>query len=104
MSQHDLLGAPVKADYSYAQRRCQGCGKGVIWGIDAEGTRIPLDPIPAVYTLSGFPAPNTTQQMPAVEVARAKRDEFMVSHFATCKAANKFSGSNTDDNPSSGAW
>lgn len=67
---------------------CRGCGKEIVWGMTEDGKRIPLDPKPPIYTLSGFPSPVNGEYR---EVGRASRDEFMVSHFATCQRANDFS-------------
>lgn len=88
----DLFGEPVKEDFSYASGKCAGCGKAIIWGVIAAGVRIPLDPAAPVYGLSGFRAELGLGDRPAAEISRAKRDEFMVSHFATCPKANQFSG------------
>lgn len=66
---------------------CKGCGKEIVWGITEDGKKIPLDPKPPVYFLSGFKSENGD----GPEIARAK--DAMVSHFATCSKANDFSGS-----------
>lgn len=64
---------------------CRGCGAEIVWGVTPNGKRIPLDPRPPVYytgTLRGDGGVN------------CERDrEAMVSHFATCPQANRFSGS-----------
>ena len=69
---------------------CRGCGKPIVWAIDPDGKRIPLDPKPPVYRLwpSGCTVNSTDQD-------QCQRDRgAMVSHFATCPDANRFSGSN----------
>lgn len=95
MSQ-DLFGNQTKENFDYAKAKCRGCNKMVIWGVDDKGNVVPLDPVAPVYTLSGFPAAKgLAGHKPAAEIARAKRDEFMVSHFATCPKASQFSRSNS---------
>lgn len=64
--------------------RCKGCGKKIFWGVTAEGKRIPLDPTPAVYLI--FQRQNTKGFVERAENA-------MVTHFATCTSAGRFSGS-----------
>lgn len=86
----NLFGEPERNDFTFAEGKCIGCGKKIVWGVDEHGTRIPLDPAVPIYTLSGFHAPNSGNR-PAAEIARAKRDEFMCSHFVTCSKANQFS-------------
>jgi hypothetical protein len=67
---------------------CKGCGVPIVWAELENGKRVPLDPRPAVYevTLEGI-APE------ALSATRADRRRFMVSHFATCPDANRFSRS-----------
>lgn len=62
--------------------KCKGCGKPITWGIDPEGKRIPLDPSAPVYAYA-----SETQQCERTGLA-------LVSHFATCPDANKFSKEN----------
>lgn len=62
---------------------CRGCGKVIVWGVTPDGKRIPLDPKPPVYR---------TEERGA-EVIAARDREAMVSHFATCPEANRFSAS-----------
>jgi hypothetical protein len=65
--------------------RCSGpkCGREIVWGVDADGQRMPLDPRPPVYDVDE-----------STEPARAtRRPGAMVSRFATCKDASRFSGS-----------
>ena len=65
---------------------CRGCGKPIIWAVSGlERRRIPLDPRPPVYVVGeGVDG----------EVVASRMDLAMVSHFATCPAANLFSGRN----------
>lgn len=64
---------------------CRGCGKPIVWGIDPDGKKIPLDPRAPVYALNHLPVGGD----PHVE----RDHDSMVSHFATCSKANDFSGS-----------
>jgi hypothetical protein len=64
--------------------RCKGprCKKTVLFAIDEEGKRIPLDSSAPVYRVS-FAEDGTT--------LRATRDRnCMVSHFSTCVDVGKF--------------
>lgn len=64
---------------------CRGCGAEIVWGVTADGKRIPLDPRPLVY--------RTGTLLPDGGV-RCERDrEALASHFGTCPQANRFSGS-----------
>lgn len=65
---------------------CRGCGKEIIWGVNLEGKKIPLDPAPPVYVSMG-----NTGITNGMVVTRDP--DAMVSHFATCPEANEFSGS-----------
>ncbi len=66
---------------------CKGCGRGILWAQNmANGKMIPLDPGAIVYELTSAPEGDAT-------CARAE-PRFKVSHFATCTAANQFSGKN----------
>jgi len=64
---------------------CKGCGKTIVWAeVKVEGkpvVRVPLDPRPPIYRVD----------RPG-HATRAE-DRWMVTHFATCPKANKFSGS-----------
>jgi hypothetical protein len=59
------------------------CGRQIVWGINAEGKRVPLDPRPIIYAVlrRGLPG--------GVLVTRARLA--LVSHFATCPDAKTFS-------------
>lgn len=69
---------------------CKGCGKDIVWGVTAEGTKIPLDPRAPVYLAvdegdrvlaeRDRPGSNVTGQALA----------HYVSHFATCPKASEF--------------
>ena len=63
---------------------CKGCQKPIIWGKTAEGKMIPLDAVAPVYEASfnGPDEPYFAKRMP----------ESFVTHFATCRQANLFSG------------
>ena len=68
---------------------CKGCGKPMVWAHIVKdgkrtGKKVPLDPRPAVYRIiTGFDAVEYEAEM-------TTQVNGMVSHFATCKDANKF--------------
>jgi hypothetical protein len=74
----------------YVTRPCRGCGKQVLFvaAVAKDGKRVtvPLDPVAPVYVRlqdgegGSFWAQDTSR-------------ELLVSHFATCSQANRFSGS-----------
>jgi len=62
---------------------CKGCGKEIVWAIDENGYKIPLDPRAPVYM--------RLEKMDDGTI-RVRRDESScVTHFATCRKANEFS-------------
>ena len=61
---------------------CKGCGKPIVWGITADGKKIPLDPRPPIYRFDGHDATRIERVM-----------DVYVTHFATCPKASQFSGS-----------
>lgn len=58
------------------------CGRRIQWGVDGFGKKIPMDPTAPVYSVF-----ENTNKVVRTTLA-------MVSHFATCRDANKFSASN----------
>jgi hypothetical protein len=68
---------------------CEGCGKPMVWAYIVKdgvrtGKRVPLDPRPVVYRLvGGFDALD-------YEAQAITQADGMVTHFATCRDANKF--------------
>lgn len=54
---------------------CKYCGKEIVWGVTAEGTRIPLDPRAPVYEVKA---------VLALGVSVARQSGAMASHFTTC--------------------
>lgn len=62
--------------------RCKGCGKEILWAVDAQGTRHPLDTTPPTYVIVGAHKDGTPMVV---------RSSGYVSHFATCPQANEFS-------------
>ncbi len=66
---------------------CRGCGKEIVWAGTKDGKKIPLDPRPPVFRVYPFIQGGQAE-------AERVGDNFMVSHFATCPQANKFSASN----------
>ncbi len=65
--------------------RCD-CGKWIVWGLDPEGQRIPLDPAAPCYRVL------EEGQEGDLAVAVQRDRGALVNHFATCKLANRFSG------------
>ena len=67
---------------------CQGCGREIVFAniITAEGKpgKAPLDPRPPVYRI---------RQDDRGEVFGEREKDCLVSHFATCPNAARFSGS-----------
>jgi hypothetical protein len=67
---------------------CRGCGKPIVWAknLRADGSlqNIPLDPRAPVYSVQVIGENE-------VRCTLVPRDNFMVSHFATCPNANDFS-------------
>jgi hypothetical protein len=95
---------------------CRGCGRPIVWGITADGGRIPLDPRPPVYivtdwrkegdavdvrvvrsrTLRQLMEPGLLAKLsgpaPAGPAGHYSGIVALVSHFATCPKASEFSG------------
>lgn len=65
---------------------CRGCGRRILW-IEIDGRRIPLDAVAPCYV-------RMTDKETGAEVWAQGRGNAYVSHFATCRAANQFSGRN----------
>ena len=72
------------------------CGREIVWGIDENGKRVPLDPVPPVYELLRF---DPVEQAYAVERDGGIRPKHYVSHFATCTAPGRFSRKKEQDRP-----
>ena len=92
---------------------CRGCGRPIVWGVTADGGRIPLDPRPPVYIVTDW-----RQEGEVIDVRVARSGTMktiaagsaiapaagpikvegcagivaLVSHFATCPKASEFSG------------
>ena len=62
--------------------KCKGCGRDIVWIVMGE-KRIPLDPSAPCYGYSV----NSDGYLEGFRV-----DHAFVSHFATCRMANQFSG------------
>lgn len=61
---------------------CKGCGKPIVWVVLADGTRVPLDPVPAIYIPTSLRGDG---QRLAVRCREA-----MVNHFVTCPQREAF--------------
>lgn len=70
---------------------CRGCGKPIVWGVTADGKKIPLDPRAPVYEVPSITP--TTFGTEGERIGITRNLSAMVSHFATCPQANQFSGS-----------
>ena len=72
---------------------CKGCGKPIVWGVTADGKRIPLDPRPVVYHAveeSEFENRVTCTRVPEATNTAGTKTACYVSHFATCPKASEF--------------
>lgn len=67
------------------------CGKRIVWGLLEDGKRVPLDPIPSIYTYDEQTSRSTRVKFAAV----------YVSHFSTCREAYKPKGERAWDKPAS---
>jgi len=65
---------------SFQTSDCRGCGKPIVWATTAT-SKIPLDPRAAVYVVD------------RAGMATRAPDGTFVTHFATCRDANKFTKS-----------
>lgn len=78
--------------------KCEGCGRRIVWGKTSEGKSIPLDPTPAVYyvkpSMDGATAELSPLEPAPVGMSGAlmRIRGAMVTHFATCPEAHRFSG------------
>lgn len=81
------------------------CGKTIVWGVLEDGTKVPLDPAPAVYFVEGQTTAGAADVgnsgyfgggLYRIRRANGKKDravgQAMVSHFITCPLATEFSG------------
>ena len=71
---------------------CKGCGAPIVWAV-MDGKRIPLDPRPAVYTVTGDigDSKGETRCVRAVETDDGVSiAASMVSHFITCPNREQF--------------
>ncbi len=67
--------------------KCE-CGHTIIWATDEKGTKHPLDAVAPVYEHVSNDGNNVTVR---------RRSMAWVSHFATCRLANKFSKGKKSD-------
>ena len=66
--------------------RCTGpdCGRQIVWGVTADGKKIPLDASAPTYRISGIDRDGTTT------IERSPNS--LVSHFTCCANADRFHG------------
>ena len=67
---------------------CRSCGREIVWAKTEHGKAVPLDPKALVFSV----AKDDRGELIAVRPTRLSGELFMVSHFATCPDANKWSG------------
>lgn len=72
------------------EAKCAGCGRPIVWGQLKDGTKVPLDPRPAVYWVVA-PAADHYMISRANGSKEKAQGQAMVSHFATCPKADQFS-------------
>ncbi len=72
--------------------KCKSCGKEIVWGVTEAGTKVPLDPSPAVYQIDSVDLAYQSD----CKVRRTK--SAMVSHFITCPNATQHSKKNKKEN------
>lgn len=65
--------------------RCAGCNAPIVWGVDWHGKKHPLDPKPPTFRV---------EDIGGDHVLVSRDEDVLVSHFATCKEAKRFSGRN----------
>ena len=74
------------------EQACRGCGKAIVWGVDEKSFgKLPLDASAPVYHYRGASARGPMFQRDTRGVDDRRRA--LVSHFATCPAADQFSKS-----------
>ncbi len=68
---------------------CRSCGREIVWARTQHGKSVPLDPKALVFSV----VKENNGELIAVKPTPGVAGEvFMVSHFATCQDANKWSG------------
>jgi hypothetical protein len=80
--------------YGAEEGICKGCGKRVLWVVNRDtGKRVPLDPAPPTYVSLGAGGMHVGMDPAPTGWFRS---DAMVSHFATCPDASRFSGRNKE--------
>ena len=72
---------------------CRDCGNAIVWGVDEDGKRIPLDPRASVYHVTAF---DWVGQLYVVERIGPGEPVHYVSHFWTCPKARHHSNVRRD--------
>ena len=73
---------------------CRYCGRPILWGVTPDFKRIPLDHIATIYEATAMePGAVSVRRVPSMThgTPADRTLGFAVSHFATCKGANKAS-------------
>lgn len=72
---------------------CRSCGRQIVWAETSHGKKVPLDPKALVFSVM-----NDKGKLIAVKPSGGPiGEQFMVSHFATCPDANKWSGQHREE-------
>ncbi len=71
---------------------CRGCGAEILWGLTANGARIPLDPKPQkrVVLTPVFERDDLGFVKAVIHDERAQVVDTSTPHHATCRRANGF--------------
>lgn len=82
---------------------CRGCGAKLVWALGEKGNAIPLDPKPPVYEVTpiGDSDELMATRLPQKDVGK-RGSVYLVSHFATCPKASRFSRGRSNDEDSEG--
>lgn len=71
---------------------CRGCGKQIVWGVTADGKKIPLDPSAPIYAFVSSVLDDAEPRVSLLPAMDRRASGPMVSHFSTCPLANRFAG------------
>lgn len=69
---------------------CRGCGRPIVWGVTAEGKKIPLEAKHAYVDVNSM---YPMGQDDFVVTKNSGPEPVWISHFLTCRNANDFSSS-----------
>jgi hypothetical protein len=72
--------------------KCRSCGREIVWAETQHGAKVPLDPKALVFSVL-----EVGNKLIAVKPGGLHGERWLVSHFATCKDANAWSGHKPGD-------